>query len=147
MEASSAPSAANNAVGAVAQGAPLPPAASSRPSGGVDTTRVLALFGYVGPVASLMTHTLFPHAGGAGAAGGPRSIHIQKMGGVGAAPGGDGRLQMRPSTGLTPGKTRFVLSATEDAIDSVLPCAAERMFRRPGRFANANNMRFNYSQS
>lgn len=107
---------------------------------GVDTTRVLNLFGYVGPVASLMSHTLFPGA----APGAARSLHIQRMPGVGAG-GGDGRLSMRQPTGLTPGRTKFVLSRTEDAMDSVLPCAAERMFHRPGRFANANKLRFDYS--
>lgn len=117
------------------------PGAAPRSSGGIDTTRVLNLFGYVGPVASLMTHTLFPAGGGAG---GARSVQIQKMGGVAAAAAPDGRLAMRAPGGLTPGKTRFVLSRTEDAMDSVLPCAAERMFHRPGRFANAANLRFNY---
>ncbi|GBF91648.1 hypothetical protein Rsub_03952 [Raphidocelis subcapitata] len=115
-----------------------------RASGGVDTTRVLNLFGYVGPVASLMSHTLFPGASPASA----RSVHIQRMPGVGAAgagASGDGRLSMRQPSGLTPGRTKFVLSRTEDAMDSVLPCAAERMFHRPGRFANANNLRFDYS--
>lgn len=139
MEAST--SAPGSAAAAFTAAAPLPPAAPAR-GGGIDTTRVLNLFGYVGPVASLMTHTLFPHAASGG--GAPRSIHIQRMQGVGAAHGDGGRLHMRPSTGLTPGKTKFVLSRTEDAMDSVLPCAAERMFHRPGRFANANNLRFNY---
>jgi hypothetical protein len=58
---------------------------------------------------------------------------------------GDGRPPVaRVPSGLTPGKTRFVLSATEDAMDSVLPTAAERMFRRAGRFGNASAMTFRY---
>jgi hypothetical protein len=134
MEASGAPAAAPAPV------APAPSAAPARPAGGVDTTRVLALFGYVGPVASLMTHTLFP---GGSAGSGAGRVQIQRMGGVGAADGGRAPPARVPS-GLTPGKTRFVLSRTEDAMDSVLPCAAERMFHRPGRFANASALRFNY---
>ena len=128
--------------------------ASPAPPRGIDTTRVLNLFGYVGPVASLMTHALFPtaraHSGsglgllGGGHGGGHGGAHIQRgVPSVGAA-GSDGRLRMRPPTGLTPGRTRFVVTRTEDAIDSVLPCAAERVFKRPGRFANASGLRFSY---
>lgn len=113
-----------------------------RGGGGIDTTRVLNLFGYVGPVASLMTHTLFPSPARGGGGGGGGGIGLQRM--PSFTSGGSGSLRSRPSTGLTPGKTRFVLSRTEDAMDSVLPCAAERVFKRPGRFANASGMRFSY---
>ncbi|GBF96896.1 hypothetical protein Rsub_09901 [Raphidocelis subcapitata] len=124
---------------------------------GVDTTRVLNLFGYVGPVASLMAHTLFPHGhahhggssgGGHGHGAAPRATHLQRLPAF-----GEGRLQPRSGgsgggastpRGAAGGKTRFVLSRTEDAMDSVLPCAAERMFWRPSRFGNASNLRFNY---
>jgi hypothetical protein len=121
-----------------------PGAAAAAPTrgGGIDTTRVLNLFGFVGPVASLMSHSLFPHGApspGGGAARG--AAHIQRAAGIG---GGEGRLKHLGGA-LSGNTTRFVLSHTEDAIDSVLPCAAERMFKRPGKFANADNLRFNYA--
>lgn len=132
--------------GGGAAGAPRP----------VDATRVLNLFGYVGPVASLMTHTLLAH--GQHAADGRDRGRAPRPPSAGAAPGhghghshggghGDGRLMLRAESSPVPGKsggTRFVLSQTEDAIDSVLPCAAERMFKRPGKFGNPNNLRFSY---
>ncbi|KAI8473587.1 MAG: hypothetical protein J3K34DRAFT_391735 [Monoraphidium minutum] len=109
----------------------------------VDATRVLNLFGYVGPVASLMTHTLlaYGHHHGGGAPVAPAVPRVQRLPGLGS-------LQRSPSSSSggasPPGRTRFVLSKTEDAIDSVLPCAAERMFRRPGKFGTASNLRFTY---
>lgn len=134
--------------------APAPAAATATPpaaarGAGIDTTRVLNLFGYVGPVASLMTHTLFPRDS---AGGTPRSAHIQRMPGIGAPQHADGRLHARAASGAgalggAAGGTRFVLSRTEDAMDSVLPCAAERMFRRPGKFSNPSNLRFDYSHA
>lgn len=119
------------------------PHRSSGGGGGIDTTRVLNLFGYVGPVASLMTHTLFPRDSHHHAAAPPRSAHIQRLprvsgGGPHSRAAGGGALA------AAQGRTRFVLTSTEDAIDSVLPCAAERMFRRPGKFANARNLHFSY---
>ncbi|KIY95635.1 hypothetical protein MNEG_12326 [Monoraphidium neglectum] len=122
-------------------GAALAPA--PRP---IDTTRILNLFGYVGPVASLMTHTLFSHSysggGAAAAAPAPPRAASQALRSL-----ADGRARARaPSDGGvgTGGRTRFVLSRTEDAIDSVLPCAAERMFKRPGKFGNPGGLRFTY---
>lgn len=113
---------------------------------GVDTTRVLNLFGYVGPVASLMTHTLFPHHqthGGGHGHGGSRQLQkVPSIGHTAEHRGGGGHHAGRQLGGS--GRTRFVLSRTEDAIDSVLPCAAERMFKRPGKFGNVNAMKFNY---
>jgi hypothetical protein len=120
---------------------PRPPSTS-----GVDTTRVLNLFGYVGPVASLMSHTLFPHghAGHAGHGHGRGGAPLQKLPSFGAAAEGRAQPRASGSGGAGGGKTRFVLSRTEDAMDSVLPCAAERMFWRPGRFGNPSNLHFSY---
>jgi hypothetical protein len=92
-----------------------------------------------------MTHTLFPHGAahshGRGAAA---AAPLQKLPSFGHS--SEGRLQPRSSGsgGAAGSKTRFVLSRTEDAIDSVLPCAAERMFWRPGRFGNPSNLHFSY---
>jgi hypothetical protein len=124
---------------------------SGRVSGsgsGVDTTRVLALFGYVGPVASLMTHTLFPHghAHGHHDRGNNGSRQLQKVPSISLAAEGRSHSGHAPrlSGGGAGARTRFVLSSTEDAIDSVLPCAAERMFKRTGKFGNVGAMKFNY---
>lgn len=126
------------AAAAVPAAIPVAPVATTAAAGapprggGIDTTRVLNLFGFVGPVASLMTHTLYP---GQGAGTSSRSA-IQRMPGIGA-------VSSSAKAGSL-GTTRFVLSRTEDAIDSVLPCAAERMFKRPGKFANPSNLHFSY---
>lgn len=117
----------------------------------IDTTRVLNLFGYVGPVASLMTHALMPQGSGglghghghaAGSSGQRPPARIPGFGRLSGS-GGSGSFGSFTSGGA-PGRTRFVLSSTEDAIDSVLPCAAERMFKRPGRFGTAAALKFNY---
>ena len=139
--------------------------ASNAKGGAVDATRVLNLFGYVGPVASLMTHTLLQQQHhhhqhgqqhgqqqhGGHHAHQPRHP-LQRVPSLGplrrlSSSGGSGNfgaLAAPRSGGANGGgaRARFVTSRTEDAIDSVLPCAAERVFKRPSRFANAAAMRF-----
>lgn len=45
-------------------------------------------------------------------------------------------------------QTRFCTTQTEDAMDSILPCAAEewlRVFNRHNQFGNAAKLKFRYS--
>jgi len=92
----------------------------------IDIRRQLMLFTpTLGvPVASLVTNALFPAPPRT-----PRSATKSES------------HQRRESRG-----TRFVLSRTEDAMDSVLPCAAEELFRpmMQSKFANPAKLNFRY---
>jgi hypothetical protein len=90
-----------------------------------------------GPVASLWTGHLYgsgaAHGGGGAAATNPA-----------ATPAASARDLRRTSSGRKIG-TRFVLTKTEDALDSVLPTQAEEFLRRkmPAcKFTNVSKLRF-----
>lgn len=93
-----------------------------------DAKRVVTLLDprIAGPVASLWTASLYGHV--------PIARQSSSMG---------SRSSMEEDR---PVGVRFVVTRTEDALDSVLPCAAETLFKplSQNKFSNASKLQFSY---